>query len=76
MIMSQLTNSLIRLNRAHDAYERHFGKGSLENSVPYFDPVNPDISNIEAGIKLLNQAVESNRPLPEIEPSMGAKIIY
>lgn len=76
MIMSRLTNSLIRLNRAHDAYERHFGKGSLENSVPYFDPVNPDISNIEAGIKLLNQAVANNQPLAEIEPSMRNQIIY
>lgn len=76
MIMSNLMDYLNQLDKAHDAYENHFGKGSLEDSIPYFDPVHPDLANIKSGIELLRQAIKNNKPLPKLEAGMKDRIIY
>lgn len=61
---------------AHDNYEKKFGVDSLENSISYFDPVNPDIQNIQEGIKLLNRAIQTGKPLPNVSREMQSDIIY
>lgn len=74
--MSKLKTELKRLKIAHDNYEKKFGDGSLDNSVSYFDPVNPDIQNIQEGIELLNRATRTEKPLPKLSKEMQSDIIY
>ena len=76
IIVSKLNTYLKQLNKAHDDYEAKFGKGSLEKTVPYFDPVNPDIDNIQKGIEILREAIKTGKPLPELSKGLQSEIIY
>lgn len=76
IIVSKLNIKLKQLKMAHDNYEKKFGVDSLENSISYFDPVNPDIQNIQEGIKLLNRAIQTGKPLPNVSREMQSDIIY
>ncbi len=76
IIVSKLNTYLKQLNKAHDDYETKFGKGSLEDTIPYFDPVNPDIDNVQKGINMLNKAIETGKPLPKFSKEVQSDIIY
>lgn len=72
--MDKLDKAVFQLNFAIEAYERHFGKGSLDNVVPFFDPVNPEEHNVNEGTQILRKAIRNNKPLPELKPD--AYVIY
>lgn len=74
--MSKLNVELNKLKKAHDNYEKKFGVGSLDNTVSYFDPVNPDIRNIQEGIDILNKAAKVGKPLPKLSKEVQSDIIY
>ncbi|TGY57162.1 hypothetical protein [Limosilactobacillus reuteri] len=74
--MSELNTYLKQLNKAHDDYEAKFGKGSLDDVIPYFDPVNPEIDNVQEGIRILRDAIENNKPLPKFSNDLKSDIIY
>nr|UWG29242.1 MAG: hypothetical protein [Bacteriophage sp.] len=76
IIVSKLNAELKNLKETHDNYEKKFGVGSLDNAISYFDPVNPDIHNIQEGIKILNDAIRSGKPLPKLSKEMQSDIIY
>lgn len=74
--MSELNIVLKELHEAHDNYEKKFGLGSLDDAIPYFDPVNPDIKNIQEGISILKKAVQTGKPLPKFSKGTQSDIIY
>lgn len=76
IIVSELNTYLKQLNKAHDDYEAKFGKGSLDDAIPYFDPVNPEIDNVQEGIRILREAIENNKPLPKLSNDLKSDIIY
>ncbi len=76
IVVSKLNTELKKLKEAHDNYEKKFGIGSLDDAISYFDPVNPDIHNIQEGIKILKDAIKTGKPLPKLSKEMKSDIIY
>ena len=72
--------SLARFDEAHDKYLKKFGENSLDRvllSEPLIhQPTKLDVDETNRDTRMLEEAIENNKPLEQIPKEMWEKMIF
>lgn len=72
--------ALARFDEAHDKYLKKFGENSLDRvllSEPLIhQPTKLDVDETNRDIRMLEEAIENNKPLEQIPKEMWEKMIF
>lgn len=76
----EYAKALARFDEAHDKYLKKFGKNSLDRvllSEPLIhQPTKLDVDETNRDIRMLEEAIENNKPLEQIPKEMWEKMIF
>lgn len=76
----EYAKALARFDEAHDKYLKKFGENSLDRvllSEPLIhQPIKLDVDETNRDIRMLEEAIENNKPLEQIPKEMWEKMIF
>lgn len=76
----EYAKALARFDEAHDKYLKNFGENSLDRvllSEPLIhQPTKLDVDETNRDIRMLEEAIENNKPLEQIPKEMWEKMIF
>lgn len=76
----EYAKALARFDEAHDKYLKKFGENSLDRvllSEPLIHPPTKlDVDETNRDIRMLEEAIENNKPLEQIPKEMWEKMIF
>lgn len=76
----EYAKALARFDEAHDKYLKKFGENSLDRvllSEPLIhQPTKLDVDETNRDIRMLEEAIENNKPLEQIPKEMWEKMIF
>ena len=76
----EYAKALARFDEAHDKYLKKFGENSLARvllSEPLIhQPTKLDVDETNRDIRMLEEAIENNKPLEQIPKEMWEKMIF
>lgn len=76
----EYAKALARFDEAHDKYLKKFGENSLDRvllSEPLIhQPTKLDVDETNRDIRMLEEAIENNKPLEQIPKEMWKKMIF
>lgn len=76
----EYAKALARFDEAHDKYLKKFGENSLDRvllSEPLIhQPTKLDVDETNRDIRMLEEAIENNKPLEQIPKEIWEKMIF
>lgn len=76
----EYAKALAQFDEAHDKYLKKFGENSLDRvllSEPLIhQPTKLDVDETNRDIRMLEEAIENNKPLEQIPKEMWEKMIF
>lgn len=76
----EYAKALARFDEAHDKYLKKFGENSLDRvllSEPLIhQPTKLDVDETNRDTRMLEEAIENNKPLEQIPKEMWGKMIF